>query len=81
MSPCCIEQQELATTSNKNERQEILDKLESDAAELKNGIKQKRLDLIGHIAKDRQHNWLCKISPYFDKCRNMRIEAGEIKPN
>jgi hypothetical protein len=64
----------------KNEKEEILAQLEMSAAELRNGIEQRRPDLVSHVAKDHNLRWLCGLCPYRERCTQMRISAGELKP-
>lgn len=85
----------LVTFKDERERQEILARLEADAAELQYGIETKNPAVVGHIATDWDYmikfkdkngetrskgtNWLCKSCEFRTKCDTMRAESGEFK--
>jgi hypothetical protein len=77
---------EYLITFRPNERQEILVKLERDAAELQRGIDEKDPSLVGHIAKNPEfinkwgYNWMCSGCPYKKQCYGYkeRFEYGKL---
>jgi CRISPR/Cas system-associated exonuclease Cas4 (RecB family) len=85
----------LITFKDERERQEILARLEADAAELQYGIDTKDPSVVGHIATDWDYmikfkdkngemrtngvNWLCKSCEFKRECDTMRASAGEFK--
>ena len=73
----------LITFDYKNERNEILTRLEADAAELQRGSDAGRPELVKHAAKDPAFitygkNWLCSSCEYKKECDEMRLEAGNF---
>jgi hypothetical protein len=70
---------------SQTERAQILNKLESDALELRRGILEGNPAIVSHAATDRMYlnnfgyNFLCSSCPYKINCDRMRAEVGEIE--
>jgi hypothetical protein len=73
----------LVLFSYAREKQEILDKLERDAINLRYGLDHKDASQVKHSATDPTfinfgRNWLCASCDFKKQCDRMRAEAGEI---
>ena len=80
----------IITFKDEREKNEILTRLEADAAELQYGIDSKDPSKVGHIAtswdymikingKSTGRNWMCSGCDFRKECDEMRASAGEFK--